>query len=601
MPPGVVPGPATQPPFFPWEKALPIPGSGVGYTSVPVGAGNPWFVRVGGNNDNGGSSTSLVADRSGTDAVLNNTATFVSATAAFTSADVGKGICIGSAAAARHTRIVAFTNATTVTLDRAIPITGPGNAWKLGGAWADWRAGLGAQAFNVDFASPMAAGDNLYIGGGTYSAPLTTFLSYGAPGLYVLGDTDGVKTGDAGMVLLTGGGGSTLLQLSGTSNWTFANLFMEDQGFANTGGITGNTSGAPSGRNVTFYNCALASLAGAANPLMNLTCPYGRPLDWTFDRCVIYGYFRNGNAFAFFPTGVNTGAQEDYEMNVQIRNSVLIGVQVTVSNVGGTTRSGNGVHLTNVTFMGSQGTPLTVGASCSTRFPSTMYGCAILGLPQANSYVNANVLGQIIEDWNYTQTGNPRTNVGVGPHSTSGEAYFHFGQERIWGGAQRPYGEPMQVSTLRRFGTINTGAGPLDQRGGPRPSLAAAWDVGGFQRANTATQNTTVVEAGANSIQIQGGGWQDFDVPVDATATTLSIWVRYDSNYRGPLPTVSVVKGSQAGVGGASVPVSTASLNNFQQYSLAINPTSKGIVTLRLVSNDVSANGLCYFDAFAVA
>src|SRR5262245_29685873 len=114
------------------------------------------YVRKTGSDNNGGSSNTASADRTGTDGVTNGTTTFTSASASFTSGDVDKLINI--VGKGRY-RISAFTNSTTITLSGS-PSSGSSLTWNIGGALAT----IGAALTNANAA--ITNGDTVWIGAG---------------------------------------------------------------------------------------------------------------------------------------------------------------------------------------------------------------------------------------------------------------------------------------------------------------------------------------------------------------------------------------------------------------------------------------------------
>jgi len=75
------------------------------------------------------------------------------------------------------------------------------------------------------------------------------------------------------------------------------------------------------------------------------------------------------------------------------------------------------------------------------------------------------------------------------------------------------------------------------------------------------------------------------------------VYARRDANYSGSPPKLQVLNiPGQADQETAM----TAGANTWEQLSVVINPTMDGFVRVRLVSQDASANGECYFDDLAV-
>lgn len=124
--------------------------------------------------------------------------------------------------------------------------------------------------------------------------------------------------------------------------------------------------------------------------------------------------------------------------------------------------------------------------------------------------------------------------------------------------------------------------------------------VGCFERGNTAVRDTVTTQAGSNSWLIQGSGYHDFQVPVSALTTRLSIYGRYDSNYSGPLPSMTILNGTECGVPNVTCTMIGAA-NQWEFLVLDIAPTAAGIVTLRIQSGCTTPTGQARFDTEVTA
>jgi hypothetical protein len=445
-------------------------------------------------------------------------------------------------------------------------------------------------------------GTVIYVGAGTYREVVSITITP-TPGLpvSVVADVTGQFTGDAGPVILTAyltndktaPSATTLLNLNGKSNLTFQNIMF-------VGGSATLLVGSSS-QNIVFRGCSFLAGFTGLGLIAQVIVPYGMQANWLFDRCVFLDS-RASNGFLTYT--LTTGGGSDYDANILHTNCQFLnfggGTAIAVVNSGSAAGKGGGVRVRNSTSLGSLIT--TSPTNISLSIPSVVTGCFVYS-GQLTCLV-AGTSGQIVEDYNLFVSSSARSNVTVGTHSVSDGSYsplLHFGQEALWGGALRPLGEPMVGSPLLAFGAPDTAAGLLDLRRGPRPSTAAKWDVGAIQRGNNLTKETGTVHTGSNAISLVGEGFQDFDLAVDAGALTVSVYVQYDGSYVGPLPSMQIVNGGQVGVGDVEFATTTAALNGWAQIQITINPTSAGIVTVRLISRDTSGAGHTYFDTFAVA
>lgn len=556
------------------------------------------YVRKTGSDNNGGSSNGTAPDRTGTDGVTAGTTTFTAASGAFTADDVNKLINIVTKG---RYRIVGFTNSTTVTLSGS-PSAGSGLTWNLGGAVAT----IGALLLNANAA--VLGGDRIWIGAGTYREQISPLAINPSYEVRVEGDVTGVMTGDAGLVMLTTYlSGDKSAPVSGGMFWnngrsylTFKRMF-----FFMGGGSNGRMFDCRNGHDFQFIECVFAKIEGhntGGNLTIDITGPAtpAGPHNLLVDRCIFYG-------------GANSGIQlgsasviggSDFELNAVIRDSIFHGQPVTVaiSSSGSGSGKPGGALIQGCTHSKASNF-VAPGAGVSTSIPTRVSGCFINSMGVAA--LNANTFGQIVEDYNLIVSVTPRTNVAVGPHSISDGSYapmFQFGQELLFGFVSRPIGEPMVGSPLLGFGGDLLASDLFDR---PRPAgygtagsqLPA---VGALERGNSWGKETTTVRTGTTALSITGPGYQDFEVPVDAVATTFSIYGRYDSTYTGPRPQFFVLNGAECGVGDQTSPP-VVNANAWEQLSVTFTPTSKGIVTLRVVSFDVNGGGKAFFDDFAIA
>ena len=121
-------------------------------------------------------------------------------------------------------------------------------------------------------------------------------------------------------------------------------------------------------------------------------------------------------------------------------------------------------------------------------------------------------------------------------------------------------------------------------------------DLGAVEERNRPTKSSTVAHGGTYSARFAGAGVKSFWVPVAATSTTISCYARYDSNYSGNLPKMTVK--NIPGVADQSDTM-TGGANAWEQLACTFTPTSEGWVRVILQSQDVSTGGYCYFDDMA--
>lgn len=227
-----------------------------------------WEVRSGSSDTNGGgfvagasgtdfsqqnSKNTVGNNISTTDAVANGTATLTSATAAFTAAIVGNIIYLsggsGSIAAGWY-QVTAFTNATTITIDRTIAAS-TGMTLNIGGALAS-----PGQAGAV-----LVSGNIIWIAAGTYLiTSAITNVSGGCLSVSVSCGVEGYSSsrGDLGTppVLQASGISSATLLARTAQNGYFRNITVDGQSLTAICGVKSDDGGNPSYIDkVTAKNC----------------------------------------------------------------------------------------------------------------------------------------------------------------------------------------------------------------------------------------------------------------------------------------------------------------------------------------------------------
>ena len=137
----------------------------------------------------------------------------------------------------------------------------------------------------------------------------------------------------------------------------------------------------------------------------------------------------------------------------------------------------------------------------------------------------------------------------------------------------------------------------------PRPSAGQTLNAAGaMERANTGVQDTTTVHtASGSSVKLAGPSYHEFQVPVDAASTTLSIWARYDTAANAP--EFRILAAPELGIANDVVGTWTdPGINAWAQISCAAQtPTAKGVLTVRVRNTGTNAAANCWFDDAAIA
>lgn len=458
-------------------------------------------------------------------------------------------------------------------------------------------------------ASGFASGDTAYLAPGAYRETVTVAMTSAVAETKVLadpGNAQGFKT--SGGVLVASGqvqwtayttndktapAASMALDLNGRDFLTFQDILFVG-GNLSGGCVRGATT---SSTDIKFVRCAF--LAGAPNVAnVNFTAGFGVALNWTFDSCL---WLSSANQTAINLV-LTRGTGSDYDVNVLFKDCLIVGgagTQTRIASTGAGVNFGGGVDFYNCTIIGGNNV-ISTEANVSTSSPCTVYNCVLIG---GGTGLNANTSGQIVEDYNLIHAATARTNVSAGSNSqtTSYAPLIDIGQALLYGAQSRPFGSPTNGSPILGFG--NQAGGPtVDLLGLARPSggQSASKGIGAYERGNTWGKETSTVRTGSNALSITGPGTQDFNVPVDATSTTVSVYMRCDSTYAGTKPKIQVLNGSECGVADASSSAVSAA-DSWEQLSLNFTPTRQGIVTIRLLSSDTNGGGKAFADDFAIA
>lgn len=674
-------------------------------------------MRKSGNNTNGGTSATVL--QTGTDGVTatGHTTIISSLTANWTSAIVGQGVgtttavrLITSVAASVSLAAVTTNNTTAITssalftasmvgqiisgtnfnantvitavtdsshatlsgnafgsgtnaatLGAALTTTGviafsaaSGVTWTIGGAWLTVQSSLPS-------ASPVAAGDSIYIGAGIYREVVNIGIS-GSAGLpiNVIGDVQGTVTGDTGEVQITNflvndktaPASSTATIALGTHTFLSFSLITHVGSFA----CVSNAAGS---HDVTWTDCTFLN-SSSGGSLFSFTDPGGGgAYNYTFDRCSILSLATVGMSFS----GTPYAGTHDVDLNIMIRNCFVFCPGATANQAirltPGTANTAKvgGMRIYNSTVIGLgigiAGTP--TGAS-SVTIPIEVHGCIIFGSITSPTGPPAGA-SYILESYNYI-CGNPgRTNVAAGPGSVTSNQFTNgsyallldIGQAFKVSGVARPFLSPSSpLSPMLAFGqsnnnvlSQNVGGPPMsvlsapgwhtpprtpmwrpgipnlssgisnvlpvfnyDWANRPRPAgggsnLSAA---GYLEYHDSALQDTITYNISPASAKLIGAADIDLLIPVDAVSNTFSVYCLYDINY-GPqngYPTFTLLADGEIGLVSQTVSAPGGAWGTWQQLTLqAFTPTNTGFVKIRLASLDSSGISQVNFDTFA--
>jgi hypothetical protein len=457
-------------------------------------------------------------------------------------------------------------------------------------------------------AAGIASGDTVHIGPGVYREVVTIAMTSAVAETFVKGDprnTKGFKDGSGNLLAAqpvrwtawttddkTTPAATAALNLSGRDFLTF-----EDIQFYGASAISVIQATTSTSTNITIRRCLIVSPQGStSNRGLNVNCGANVALNWTVDSCIFS--CQAGNCVFIQPT---SSATSEWDLFVSISNCFFLAATAIVVQRNGANNAGGGVDVKNCTFMGSS-TALQIVTGGSTTYPCTIYNCAISsvsGLTALNS-------GEILEDYNVLSAQTLRTNVTPGANSVSSYAAIlaNFGQAQLWGFLPRQPFSPTFDSPLLGFGTDASVSLSTDLLGRDRPSgpgitwASIAKAVGCYEFHDFATRGAA--ETGDGWV-FTGPGDHDIHVPVDASSTTVSIRVTYDTNHgTGSKPQAELLDASDIGVA-TETKTATVGVDTYETLTFsAITPTSKSFVTIRLRSRSAAGNGVAKFDTLTV-
>lgn len=443
----------------------------------------------------------------------------------------------------------------------------------------------------------IASGDTVYFGAGKYR--FQSFLQITANNAvmtYMIGDTDGSKTGDAGEILFTPyypddqtPSTQTILYFNAAGNWTFRRLSLLSSVTA------GNVSSyciqfVNASNNIVFQDCTIQSTASAIY-MQGSNASFAQSTNLTIERCRILCAGKSGVELQM----PSSATGPDYKANILIRNCLIVAnTGVLTYPVSVQTYSTGGIVVNGCTIISGNAAAQTQGSGNSLTYPMVV----------TNSYLNsfygvaAGVSGQLVETNNFIQANTTRLNVASGAGTLTGvyrSPWISLGHQASYGGVVRPFGEIYEGLLT---GWLSPGTNPFpsdDINGVTRPASgsktggnATPGSIGAFERSNSGVRDDSLYRTSTPSLRIDFRGYHEFEVPVASVPTTISVWVYVTSwLVNNQWPWMEIVNGGECGVADMSVALPTVSpADQWNQISLGpFTPTSAGIITVRLWSN----------------
>lgn len=461
--------------------------------------------------------------------------------------------------------------------------------------------------------SVAVAGDVIYVGPGVYRETVTVSTAY-ASVVKLIGDptnAQGFKNASgvsvvAGEVRLTAYTTNDSTAPSASITFTMNGGNMAISNLWIIGGSSLVVTVAAASQNVTFTDCMFTGNTSSCFQLITPTA--GAPSNYTFDRCIFQ--LVQGVALGIFATRTSSGAA-DFNLNILIQNCLFIGGlnQITVGPSGSGTFLGGGVTIVNCTFIGG-GNAVNMGTTgTSITYPVSVTNSILFTAGYAMYSASS---GQLTEDYNHISSPSPRNLVNVGPHSNSDGSHsimLECGQSRIWGQYTRLFGVPTINSVQLGMGTTS-GMPTYDfqNRGRPEGGASLNPSVGYLERHDTGVRESVIVDSGL-SVKLVGPSSHEFNLPLNATASTISVKCEYDALHGNVTPPqvwlmASPLMGvadnfSPSGINQIVTAPSTSGVFNTLTFS-PVTPSANGVIGVRVFNRSVAPSGNAYFDTFSV-
>lgn len=313
-------------------------------------------------------------------------------------------------------------------------------------AWLTFTKALGATG--------IFSGSTTYVGAGSYKEVISIGMTSATVDTIIQGDITGQYTGDAGSVIYTAytagdystPSASVALNLNGRDFLTFKDIkFIGGSGTV----IQANTL---SSTNINFTRCDI--LSGGQNVSVGILLTLGADVigTWVIDSCIFVK--GSGNPISITLTRPSAA---DLDANIQIKNCIFIGgaaTSIALASTGANTFKAGGVDIYNCSHFDGASFVGIADANLSTTIPCTVYNC-YLYMGGSAFGLQANLAGQILEDYNIIASSNARSNVTAGTHSISSgtiSPLFYTGIEYPQQGILRPFGMPLPGSPILGFG-----------------------------------------------------------------------------------------------------------------------------------------------------
>ncbi len=427
-------------------------------------------------------------------------------------------------------------------------------------------------------ATPVVAGDTVYVAPGTYREMLTVGVSgtAGNPITYI-GDVTGEHTdGIGGVVRITGSNNDTTTTRVNCIAATSKD-YRTFQGFTfdmtTTSSVVATTSNYWTIRDCTFSE--LGSLGQYGITFTNSTLT-----DTTVQRCVFLGH-----------NGINF----NYPSVAGAMTSVVVANCNFISGNRGINFTGeSGGLVKNCLFTGQ--TQIGIYAGSLASGTDTVNNCVFTGV--GGIALQAGVVGFLTSDYNTLwSNGGNYSSVTAGTNDLLDPAGLAL--PILAPGIKLPapmLGELAPWSPIKAI--AGTGEATDDLFGVARPVTSTKKSWGAIQYQGGA-RSTAQYQAGAASMVLADAGRVQFKVPVTAVSTAFSVYVYREASYAGTNPQM-VIK--QPGQSDTTV-TDTGAAGAWNQLTTTLTPAATpGWVIIEVVSSNTATTGSysVYVDTLAV-
>lgn len=427
---------------------------------------------------------------------------------------------------------------------------------------------------------PVAAGDIVYVGPGTYRESLTVDVD-GTSGneIIYIGDVTGEHTdGVGGIVRITGSD--------------------DDQGTDRNNCIIGSTDDYRTFRGFHLDTCALYVVDGDNCDNWTIEdCTFenggsviladGGSTNWTIRRCMFLGGQTNITFAA--------GAAQDSSGHV-VQNCLFVGTRadgIDIQRVGD-------VIVRNCAFFGAQDC-IDVSIAPNNGHPCLVNNCIICWA--SSNGVEATAVADMTEDYNlFWGNASPRGNVNVGGNSVAYPPLFLPPILNSGAGQVSGFRFPWLAGMLSEWCQVRALAGSNeateDLHGLVRPTTAAKNSWGPLQFMD-AERETGTVQAGSVSIALHDAGSHQIFVPVSAASTTITVYCYRETDYAGTNPRMVVKQPGQAD----DTTTDTGSSGAWNQLSTTLTPSALPpyvIVELQSLNTAAAGDYKAFFDTLVV-